>query len=154
MVKKNGLFFVGLLVCLCWAAPAMADTKVFGPFKLDLPAGWSSEYNAEAGNAALVLENPGKTASLTFALILLEGETFAEFMEFMASEPLPGAGKPLKQSDGTWLITYDAQAFGMPGREIYKPIDSHSALCQTMLGADPAMEDILKSFSLNPKASF
>ena len=128
--------------------------KTFGPFSVEVPAGWEAEYNAEAGNASLILSNAGKSAEVSLVVTSLEGETFTEYMEFLAQEGLPGASKPEKQGNGTWVIKYDHQAYGLAGTEIYTPIERYGLYCLTILGQDPALEQVVGSIKFDFKADF
>lgn len=140
--------FLILLAVLLLSAPAWAGGQTFGPFTVDVPDGWQSEYLTEGGNAALQLTK-GDGVVVIFGLGNLEGEGFADYIAFLTENAESEADAPKKQADGSWLIV-DAQDNSTAR---YLPVegDTH-VLCIMINGSDPDIEGLSKSLKLNPKA--
>lgn len=154
-MKFKALMLIGLvMICVSFVAPVRAELKTFGPFTLDVPDKWVTQYFTESGSATLILLNPQENAMVEFMLTRLETETFEDFMNFLAQEPGEGCGLPEKVSDNTWTISQENQEYGLSGSETIIRLNQEELLSQRVLGQDSALGDMLKSFKFDPNAKF
>ena len=140
-----------LLLTLLLASPALAENKTFGPFTVDVPFGWTTEYSSDSGNATLFLTKG--SAEVGFGMGLLENESFTTYMDYIIANPEDGAGAPQKQADGSWTIALENNETKLKGNELYKAVGKY-VFIQRVMGEDPDIDGILASFKLDVDASF
>ena len=153
MIKK--LLSALVLSVFCFGGlTALAAGRTFGPFTVEVPAGWKTEFNDEGESCALYLHQENSQVKVYFALGNLEGETLDEMMKFMAENPEPGSSRPQKQNDGTWLVNTKDPDSQLPGWEIYSLVDDYYFSIQGVSGEDPDIKVIFDSFTMDGGSAY
>lgn len=98
---KFKLMFFALLLSFALCAPAMAEMKTFGSFKVDVPNGWTSQQLPAESGKGVVLGAPDKSASISIAIAPTGGMTIKD----IANAQAQALGGKAEEMGGVYHIT-------------------------------------------------
>lgn len=137
MLKKWPLLLSAAMALLSWTMPALAEPRTFGPFSVDVPAGWEADY--EEGCLTLAAGSP--QSILMICSLPLDGQPFGEAVLEMAEV---FEAVPKRDNDGDYSFQFQNEEMGLTVHAVVTQEDGSIKLVG-LAGEHPDLEKILGS---------
>jgi hypothetical protein len=137
MNKKIGLWLATVVLLLVWCPPLAAEARTFGPFTLEVPGGWETDY--EEGCLTMLAEAP--QSMLMVCSLPLEGQPFGEAVLEIAEV---FNSVPKRDGDGDYSFQFTNEQTGLVVHAVVTEEDGSIKLVG-LAGEHPDLEKILGS---------
>jgi len=144
----SGLLALGLSPALI----AMAEVQTFDRFVINIPPGWSTEFesgNNEGYGANLFISKEDQSAMVSYVMEPLASGQWEAMIKEMTDHPKPDTGPAQVNSANSFLVTFSDHRSGASGKETYFRINDTSYIKEVTIGYDPDLNGILNSFQVN-----